>query len=93
MPSKAVAHCVAQDLENNCDEVLKMLNIENRATDTELRANYQKGFWELTITHQKELLFEEYDESVYLLKETNRLDAPLYYKINEKVDKIKHLME
>ena len=65
MPHDLVQDLFSKAFKNGCDELLDQLGEDNKVSKTELRANYQKGYWEITLTHAKELVFPEsaYDKT------------------------------
>ena len=65
MPLDLVQDLFLKAFKNGCDELLDQLGEDNKVTKTEFRANYQKGYWEITLTHAKELVFPEaaYDKT------------------------------
>ena len=62
MPSDLVQDLFIKAFKNGCDELLDQLGGDNKVTKTEWRANYQKGYWELILTHKNELVFTDYDK-------------------------------
>lgn len=65
MPLDLVQDLFIKAFKSSCDELLDQLGTDNKVIKTEFRANYQKGYWELTLTHSKELVFPEtaYDKT------------------------------